>query len=337
MGFVQSKRSALAAAPSAPQLSFRTIHGYRRAYVRAGEGPPLLLIHGIGDSSQTFAATIPLLARRFTVIAPDLLGHGASDKPRGDYSVAGYANAMRDLLSVLDIDAATVVGHSLGGGVAMQFAYQYPERCDRLVLVSSGGVSRDVHPLLRLATAPGVELTLPLLRLWIVRALGALGLRMLSLFGTDEGQDADDFLRMFDALPDAHARRAFVRTLRAAVDASGQSITMIDRAYLMQGLPTLLMWGTRDSVIPFAHAAEARAAMPWSQLDVFEGAGHFPHHFDPLRFASSVERFVSQTSPRAFDNEAFRALLREGRRTPFGASASEAQRETAQLLTGSAL
>ena len=110
-----------------PQLRFETIHGYRRAYRIAGSGPVLLLIHGVGDNSTTWQPIHSRLARRFTVIAPDLLGHGQSDKPRADYSVAAYANGMRDLLTVLDIEQATVVGHSLGGGVAMQFAYQFPQ------------------------------------------------------------------------------------------------------------------------------------------------------------------------------------------------------------------
>src|SRR3954462_2007324 len=141
-----------------PSLQFRTIHGYRRAFRVAGSGPAILLIHGIGDNSTTWSTVQTKLAQRFTVIAPDLLGHGKSDKPRADYSVAAYANGMRDLLSVLDIERATIVGHSLGGGVAMQFAYQYPERCERLVLVATGGIGREVHAILRVASSPLAEL-----------------------------------------------------------------------------------------------------------------------------------------------------------------------------------
>ncbi|MFE5700521.1 alpha/beta fold hydrolase [Rhodococcus koreensis] len=148
-----------------PQLMFRTIHGYRRAFRMAGEGPALLLLHGIGDNSSTWAEIIPHLAENYTVIAPDLLGHGRSDKPRADYSVAAYANGMRDLLSTLGIDHATVIGHSLGGGIAMQFAYQFPQMVDRLILVSAGGINTDVHPLLRLAATPILNEALKLLRL----------------------------------------------------------------------------------------------------------------------------------------------------------------------------
>jgi pimeloyl-ACP methyl ester carboxylesterase len=122
---------------------FCTIHGYRRAFVCFGKGPALLLIHGIGDSSDTWQPVLDELGRHHTVIAPDLLGHGRSEKPRADYSIAAYANGMRDLLSVLELDRVTVIGHSLGGGVAAQFAYQFPERCERLVLVDSGGIGRS--------------------------------------------------------------------------------------------------------------------------------------------------------------------------------------------------
>lgn len=143
-------------------VQYRVIHGHRRAFRMLGTGPALLLLHGIGDSSQTWVPLMRRLARRYTVLAPDLLGHGASDKPRADYSVAAYANGIRDLMEVLGMDRATVVGHSLGGGVAAQIAYQYPDRCERLVLVrASGGVAHDVNPMLRIAAAPFAELAIP--------------------------------------------------------------------------------------------------------------------------------------------------------------------------------
>ena len=134
----------------------------------AGSGPAILLIHGIGDNSTTWSTVQSKLAQRFTVIAPDLLGHGKSDKPRADYSVAAYANGMRDLLSVLDIERVTVVGHSLGGGVAMQFAYQFPQLVDRLILVGAGGVTKDVNVALRIASLPMGSEALALLRLPLV-------------------------------------------------------------------------------------------------------------------------------------------------------------------------
>lgn len=195
-------------------LRHHVVHGYRRAYRIAGEGPVILLIHGIGDSSATWADLIPDLARSYTVIAPDLLGHGASDKPRADYSVAAYANGIRDLLGVLDIERATLVGHSLGGGVAMQFAYQFPERTDRLILVSTGGVGREVNPVLRAVSLPGADLMLSALRLPGMRSQVDLFTRLTKLLDTDLGQDAAELLNVVDALPDATSRSAFISTLR---------------------------------------------------------------------------------------------------------------------------
>jgi pimeloyl-ACP methyl ester carboxylesterase len=294
-------------------MQFRMVHGYRRAFIHVGRGPALLLIHGICDSSRTWRELIPALSREHTVIAPDLLGHGASDKPRADYSVAAYANAMRDLLSVLDVDRVTVVGHSFGGGVAMQFAYQFPERCERLVLVSTGGISREVHPILRVVSGPLGEALLPLLRLPAARVGVRAALRVAQRLETDIGCDAPDFARVFDALPDARARRAFVRTLRAVVDSRGQVVTMLDRCYLAVGIPTMLVWGARDAVIPYRHARLAHEAMPGSRLETMPRAGHFPHHSDPDRFLAVVREFLATTSPASHDPSGWRALLRKGR------------------------
>jgi pimeloyl-ACP methyl ester carboxylesterase len=294
-------------------VQFRTIHGYRRAFVHRGSGPAILLIHGIGDSSDTWSGLMPSLATDHLVIAPDLLGHGRSDKPRADYSVAAYANAMRDLLSVLNVERATVIGHSLGGGVAMQFAYQYPERCERLVLVSTGGVHREVHPILRLTSAPNADFVLPLLSLPMARILGRGAFGLMRVLGSDLGKDGKHLLRVFDSLPDSTARRAFVRTLREVVDWKGQVITMLDRCYLTRGMPTLLVWGDHDPVIPFEHAAIAHRAMPGSRLEVFAGAGHFPHHADPERFLAVLRDFIATTVPARHSAEEWRELLRDGR------------------------
>jgi pimeloyl-ACP methyl ester carboxylesterase len=293
-------------------IQYRMIHGYRRAFIHCGRGSTILLIHGIGDCSDTWREVIPRLARDHTVIAPDLLGHGRSDKPRGDYSVAAYANAMRDLISVLGTDRVTVVGHSLGGGVAMQFAYQYPERCERLVLVSSGGVCPEVNRLLRMAAMPNADLLLPLMRFSGTRTATRLAFRALKLLDTDIGVDADDLMRVFDTLPDITARRAFVRTLRSVVDWRGQAITMLDRCYLTKGMPTLLVWGARDGVIPCSHGVIAHAAMPGSRFEVFDEAGHFPHHSDTTRFLGVLDDFLASTAPASYSSAEWRDALRRG-------------------------
>lgn len=308
-----------------PAVEYRTIHGYRRAYVDAGRGPALLLIHGIGDSSDSWRSVVGELTLDHRVVAPDLLGHGRSEKPRADYSVAAYANGMRDLLTVLNIERATVVGHSLGGGVAAQFAYQYPERCERLVLVGSGGIGRTVSPLLRLAAVPGVELVMPFLGLPPVRAGNrALG-RLVASLGRGIGRDVEEIISVVDALPNTSARRAILRTLRSGVDWRGQSITMLDRAYLVETIPTLLVWGEEDAIIPVGHARLAHAAMPGSRVEIFEEAGHFPHHTHPHRFVTVLREFLAETDSARFDGEAWRQRLASGRHyRPDVAPAAEA-------------
>jgi pimeloyl-ACP methyl ester carboxylesterase len=255
------------------------------------------------------------LAQRFNVIAPDLLGHGKSDKPRADYSVAAYANGMRDLMSVLDVDRVTVIGHSLGGGVAMQFAYQFPQLVDRLILVGAGGVTKDVNIALRWASLPvlGSE-ALALLRLPLVLpVMQTVGRVAGAAFGsTGLGRDLPDVLRILADLPEPTASSAFARTLRAVVDWRGQVVTMLDRCYLTQSVPVQLIWGSRDSVIPVSHARMAHSAMPGSQLEVFERSGHFPFHDDPDRFVEVVQRFIDSTEPAVYDQDYLRNLLRAG-------------------------
>jgi pimeloyl-ACP methyl ester carboxylesterase len=296
-----------------PTLHYRTIHGYRRAFRIAGSGPVILLIHGIGDNSTTWSTVQSKLAQRFTVIAPDLLGHGKSDKPRADYSVAAYANGMRDLLAVLDIERVTLVGHSLGGGVAMQFAYQYPEKTERLILVASGGAGQGVSPLLRAATLPGAQLGMSVLRLPFAQLAINAGVEVLRRMDTGLGLDAADLRRVVQALPDHTARSAFIRTLRSAVDWRGQVVTMLDRIYLARGMPTMLMWGARDSVVPIGHGRRAHAAMPGSRFEIFPDAGHFPFRTDPARFVGLLEDFCASTEPSNWSVDEWRTLLRSGR------------------------
>ncbi|QXC59145.1 alpha/beta fold hydrolase [Aquihabitans sp. G128] len=302
---------------------FVEIHGHQRAYRIAGRGPALLLLHGIGDSSASWVPLMRPLAEHFTVIAPDLLGHGESAKPRADYSVAAYANGMRDLLDVLGIDKATVVGHSLGGGVAAQLAYQHPTRVERLALVASGGVAKEVSPFLRLASTPLADVFLPLLRLPPARLAAMAGIEVLRRSGTDIGRDAEELGRVLDALPDVATRGAFSRTLRSVVDWRGQVVTMLDRSYLTEAMPVLLVWGAHDAVIPVGHGHIAHAAMPGSELVVFDEAGHFPHHHDPDRFIDLLGAFIAGTDPVRFDRNRWRRLLREGRPRPSASAGDE--------------
>jgi pimeloyl-ACP methyl ester carboxylesterase len=291
----------------------RVIHGYRRAFLlagpRLGTAPVLWLIHGIGDSSRTWEEVVPLLAQGYTVVAPDLLGHGASDKPRADYSIGGFANGMRDLMVVLGVDRATVVGHSLGGGVALQFAYQYPERVERLVLVASGGLGAEVHPVLRAAALPGASTAIAMSVLSPFRIPVVTASRMIAKLGLFDRNDVEEVAHVWEGLRDRSTRAAFLRTLRAVVDLRGQSVTSRDRLYLTAAIPTLLVWGQRDPVLPVEHAREAADALPGARLEVVARAGHLPHRSCPSGFADAVRSFVSNTSPAIHDPLVWRDLL----------------------------
>ena len=288
------------------------LHGHRIAYRTAGNGPVLLLIHGIAGSSATWDDVLPWLAERYCVVAPDLLGHGGSAKPRGDYSLGAYASGVRDLLGALGHERASVVGHSLGGGVAMQFAYQFPERCERLVLVSSGGLGREVHPILRAAALPGAEWVLPLLCAAGVRNAVDGMARFLGRVGLRAAPDLEEMWRGFCSLADADARQAFVHTVRTIIDVGGQRVSAADRLYLAAEVPVMLVWGEQDSMIPVAHARPAHEVIPGSRLAIFPGAGHFPHRDDPRRFVEVLLDFMRSTEPARVDGTRWRKLLRQG-------------------------
>jgi pimeloyl-ACP methyl ester carboxylesterase len=288
------------------------LHGHHVSIRRAGSGPALVLLHGITGSSRTWEEVIPALAQHHAVIAPDLLGHGESAKPRGDYSLGAFASGVRDILIALGIEKATVVGHSLGGGVAMQFAYQFPERVDRLVLVSSGGLGEEVHLMLRAATLPGSEYVLPLLCAEPLRNAGASVARFLGRAGLRPNSDLEEIARGFASLGDLEARQAFVHTVRSIMDIGGQRISARDRLYLAATMPTLLIWGERDRMIPASHGWEAHEAMPGSRYIVYEQAGHFPHRDHPVRFASDLLEFMRSTPPAVVDEDEVRALMRAG-------------------------
>jgi pimeloyl-ACP methyl ester carboxylesterase len=286
-----------------------TLHGHQVTYRTAGRGPALLLLHGIANSSQTWEHVAPFLSERFTMVAPDLLGHGGSATPRGDYSLGAHATGVRDLLTALGHERVTVVGHSLGGGIAMQFAYQFPERCERLVLVSSGGLGRDVHVLLRAAALPGADYVLPVITspqlLRVGRGLGGL-LRLARL--APEG-DLDVLARGFGSLDNTGSRQAFLHTVRAVIEPGGQRVSAHDRLALAALIPSLIVWGERDSVIPVSHGAAAHEAMPGSRFEVFAGAGHMPHDADPERFAAILTDFCDTTDAVQLTADHWRPML----------------------------
>jgi pimeloyl-ACP methyl ester carboxylesterase len=287
------------------------LHGHRLHYRIGGDGPLLVLVHGITNSSASWEPVLATLARRFTVIAPDLLGHGDSAKPRGDYSLGANASLLRDFMLALGHERATIVGHSLGGGIAMQFAYQFPDRIERLVLVSSGGLGREVTALLRAVALPGAEFVLPLLVSGPLVSAGATISGWIDRIGVRLGSDVAAMATGFASLQDIEARRAFVQTARAVIDAGGQRVNATDKLYLAEAVPTLLLWGDRDPIIPVRHGIRAHELMPGSRLRIFAGAGHFPHHDDPAGFAAAITEFVDTTQPSEPDEDRLRRLVVE--------------------------
>jgi pimeloyl-ACP methyl ester carboxylesterase len=285
------------------------IHGHDVGYRMAGAGSVVVLIHGMAGSSRTWLDVMQILARDHTVIAPDLLGHGESAKPMGDYSLGAYASGLRDLLmGALGIERATLVGQSLGGGVAMQLAYQHPELCERLVLVGSGGLGREVSWLLRALTLPASEYVMPILFPAFARRAGE---RVVEFF-RERGVRAPHVAEMWSAyasLTETPNRDAFLRTVRAVIDPGGQTVSARDRLYLAASVPTLIAWGDRDEIIPVEHAYAAHELLPGSRLEIFEGAGHFLHVEQPVRFAGLLRDFIASTEPAHRDLETYREAL----------------------------
>ena len=285
------------------------LHGHRVCFRYAGEGDLIVLIHGITGRSDQWEPALDRLSATHTVLAPDLLGHGESAKPRGDYSLGAYASAVRDTMVALGHDRATIVGHSLGGGIAMQFAYQFPERCERLVLVSSGGLGREVHLLLRAAALPGSEIVLPLLTHARVLGAGELAARALGALKLQAGTDLAEVARGFTSLGDAEARHAFIQSMRAVLDVGGQRVSALDRLYLAEALPSLIVWGGSDPIIPADHGRAAHEAMPGSRLEIIDRAGHFPQLESPRKFAAILSDFLATTEPAFLDAASMRERL----------------------------
>ena len=285
-----------------------SVHGREVSYLEAGDGPLLLLIHGMAGTARNWETVIEPLALHNQVVAPDFPGHGDSAPGGGNYSLGSLASGLRDLMIALGRDRATLVGHSLGGGVALQFAYQFPEMVERLVLVSSGGLGPEVGAILRAAALPGADLFIrstatpgTIAGNWLTGALGRVGLR--------PNADLAEVGRAYASLADPARRKAFLSTLHAVVDTDGQRVAALDRLYLAEALPILIVWGERDPIIPVEHGRAAHAQLSGSHLEVFPNAGHVPMLECPGRFAAVLQRFLDETEPAEFDGADWRARI----------------------------
>ena len=268
-----------------------SVLGYRMAYVTGGEGESLILLHGLGLASSSWNGVLPALARRFRVFAVDMLGCGRSDKPRIDYHLWSMATYLRYFMDAVGIQRAHLVGHSLGGGIAMQTRFQYPERVNRLALISSGGFGRDLRWLLRLPTLPGGSVVM-------TAATRPFWNRVIKWFGYKEPTIPlkIETRQQWLSLTDADIRWVFMRTLRGVSNITGQTVSALDRLHLMQG-PVLLVWGDHDRTIPVAHARRAAKLIPNCQLEILPDCGHYPALQCPEVVAGLVERFLLAPAP----------------------------------------
>jgi pimeloyl-ACP methyl ester carboxylesterase len=282
------------------------------AYTIAGTGAPLLLVHGLGGDRRTWDQVVDVLAKDFTVIAPDLPGHGASHAPAGDYSLGAHASALRDLLVALGHRTATIIGHSLGGGIAMQFAYQFPDRVDRLILISSGGLGPHVTPMLRAATLPGADTVVAgLARLPETVTRPVLGAAS-KLPGLLARPDAEPLARSLRQLTRPGPRHAFIRTARTVIDWRGQTVSALRHLNQLADLPILLAWGSDDKTIPPAHhrsAVDLLGSPPYIEIS---GAGHYPHETAAAQLLPAMQAFLTSSTPFRYSESRWRHLLAAG-------------------------
>ena len=274
-----------------------TLHGRELAYRDLpGSGTPVLLVHGIGSSSDPWG-DVPerLAATGLRVLAVDLPGHGESSRGGGDYSLGSLASTLRDLLDELHIERVHLVGHSLGGGVSMQFVYQFPERVASMVLESSGGLGEEAFTGLRAASLPGSEVIIR----WAINEKTLKGAawigRRLDRYGVAPHALTPQALQTVSWLTEQDRRTAFLATLRSVVSPKGQTVSALDKLHLMEGSRVLIIWGDKDPMIPIKHGENAHGLLVGSQFVVFPGAGHEPHMHDPQRFADLVAQHVTSS------------------------------------------
>lgn len=281
------------------ELNSVEFHRDNLRYVDVGDGPPIVLVHGLLGSHESWAGQIERLSEKHRVIAPDLFGHGFSDKPSGDYSLSSHAATIRDLLDHLQIESAPLAGHSLGGGIVMQMVYLFPDRVQSLALVSSGGLGREVSLLLKAATLPGSELVLPVLASDWVRKNAENVIGQLGRWGlpVQPGKSMEESWRSFKSVSDRDTREAFLASMRAVVGPRGQTVSAKQHFEKFESIPSLLVWGGKDRMIPASHADNIRREVPNSKVEIFSNAGHFPQLDEPDLFFRILDDFLNKGMP----------------------------------------
>lgn len=286
-----------------PERTTAQLNGHVISYLHhPGAGVSLLLVHGVGSSIETWG-DIPdrLASAGLPFVAIDLLGHGSSSMGHGDFSLGAHANTIRDLMDHLELDRVHLVGHSLGGGISLQFAYQYPSRVASMILVSSGGLGPDLGVTLRAATLPGADLVLRTMGHPRVLGLAARTEQALGRLGSRRPILGPRARLRLESLRDQERRAAFLATLRSVVGPEGQRVSAVAQLTTLDADHVLIVWGELDPMVPIRHGRDAHAQLPGSKFVEILGGGHHPHTDDAEAFTLALLTHLAEISEVAGD------------------------------------
>jgi 2-hydroxy-6-oxonona-2,4-dienedioate hydrolase len=256
---------------------FATVYGAKIHYVEAGNGAPLILIHGLADNVEIWDSVIPPLAAKFRVIALDQIGFGQSDKPLLNYRVGTFVDFLDGFMSELKIERASLVGNSLGGWVAASFALAHPKRVDRLVLCDAAG-----YRSLPQAMEPRTLDALKLASRDDIRYLGPLTFHNKQFY---EGAAVDDAFRQRVIAGDSYTVSRVLDSLIRGDDALDNRLHAINR-------PTLILWGRDDKLIPLSFGERFHQEIAGSQLRLIDNCGHMPQVECANEFSTAVLQFL---------------------------------------------
>mgnify|MGYP006299848815 FL=1 len=275
-----------------PEDKFVTLDSVKTRYWEIGErGPRIVLIHGIGGFAENWRFNIENLAGHFKVYAVDLVGFGKSGKPKAPYTYDYFARFIKEFIDVMEIDKAVLIGHSLGGGIAMRFALMFPGRVEKLVLVDSAGLGKEISKIFKLISLPGFgEL--------VTRPDRTRTLKMYKNLVYDRSLLSEEMVDLgFSFSSSPGAQQAFLKTARGTVNIFGfkrKAINPIRRNLHRIEVPVLVLWGERDAIIPVRHAYIAKDGIPDAELEVFENCGHIPMIECPDEFNTAVVKFLRE-------------------------------------------
>lgn len=266
------------------------ISNLRVHYLSSGRGPPTVLIHGLGGSCRDWLLNIRALSNHFLVLAPDLVGFGRSDKPRSfpsDPVTSFFPSLLNHFSTRLGLGSVNIVGHSMGGLVALQFALQFPRMVNKLVLVDSAGLGKEVPTLLRLLSIPALPASL------LSPPKTLLKMVLSDTFHNEEIDIDESIEEVYNYLRSEGAKESFLAVTRSIVGLRGQKIVLSDQLKDITA-KTLIIWGDQDKSLPVSHAHRAHRLIIDSELHILPQCGHCPQIEKPNEFNTLVTPFLSR-------------------------------------------